>query len=104
MDDHDLNRHNIGVPMRHAKRHSTEPKKNVLNHHEQESKDSQKLPSLFGEHKKIQQIAPESKKIDFSMDAENPIPKIIEEDNDWMGDSMIESGYEMKSSTLSKKR
>lgn len=103
MDDHDLNRHNIGVPVRHMKRHTADPRENLKNC-ENKATDSKKLPSLIGEHKKIQQIAPDSKKIDFPIDTDGLIPEIIEEDNDWMGDSMIDSGYHMKSSTLSKKR
>lgn len=103
MKDHDQNRHNIGMPSRLIRRKSADVHKKMPPAI-YDSTDLKKLPSLIGEHKKIQEMAPEGKKLSFQEQDDDAIPQIIEEDHDWMGDSMIDSGFEMKSSSVTKKR
>lgn len=98
MKEHDKNRHNIGIPsrfLRHKSAHRTHSPDYRKNQNVPE-----KLPSLIGEHKKIQvQRQPINEpKPPISSQMDHSINKIEEEENDWMMDSINESSFEIKSS------
>lgn len=100
MKEHDKNRHNIGVVSRFKRGNSANMKR--LSHEDQNMPD--KLPSLIGEHKKVQPVKINARKIKLNSEIDQPIPKIEEEENDWMIDSVGESTFEVKSFTPSHER
>ena len=95
MQEHEKNRHNIGIPSRFKKRGKSA---HVKSQEFENDSVSEKLPSLIGEHKKFQDLMPNGRKIHVHSEMQNEIHKIDEEDHDWMMDSLGEFGSEIKSS------
>lgn len=106
MEDHVKNRHQLGTVKRVKRGQSAHVKRT---HHSESRKNHKKLPSLMGEHRANQEMLNYQQKSNAQLKnnitgniIQGQIPKIEEEEKEWMRDSILESHPENNQTPNSK--